>query len=927
MKSINKIYTSFSQSLDRLFLITIYILIAFSALMFPLAIAPGAMQWIIDNLTAEKIFEVVSFSPGLYNWLIKTFLTEALIKSVIPFLDYGLDPVLVKEAVCKILILFLLQLMIFRVVIGSEKIRNFGKGFIFILLFILYAVFSTFYITPTFYTAFKQLMLLITFIAFFYIIYSMRKDKRFVEKVLLLSIFLSLILSLISIIQYLNSGKPDGSSALGFIVLHTRAETYRNSVGSFIGHNTGLSVFIFPNLLMCLIFLYRKGSKLRKIFIFITFIAGLITLFIAQSRAIWILAVIFIPVTFYIILKTTKRKFSARTLLVILSVILIILLLIISQTTPNKLNKAVMKLSERLTHFTPAVIKEGTRWCIINVSIPMIKKYIFAGSGLSSFPYLYLEYQGEYFASHPDSYLFPRIFKVNHSHNEYLQLIIEFGVLGVIILLLGIIPYLRDGFKCIKEIKNVDDKLVQIGLGIIMVVMLIQSSVDFPWHIVPLAFQYTLFFSLFASGGFTYKCRGQAYQSPTMIDTQTSSIRKIFYFIIFISVIILSIYFQIFSAREVVANSYLNVNGSGGIFLDQGFKRLMMNPDDEEGMRFVKRGKEELIKGLRLEPLNKEGVLRLAIADLQLGNVSSAIDYIYSALEEYNPKEAYNTLANCYYRIGDMENAKKWFKTVIYYVPRYVEAMEALAKIYLKEGNRDEAIKLYKQMYKWDEPYFYKNIIEPAFVSYNTMRFNDVTEKLNVILNIVKENPDYYFVYAKALAYTKKYDEAEKIANLLSEKYTKEDLKEYVMGDIYFVQKKWEDALLHYQKAFVSQPKNFDLCVMISIAYKKMGEDKKAEEYKQKAYEISEESPEVLSAFGKYYYFILGEKEEGIKYFIQRINYPNMDIVLARVLADYYIDKEEYAKAKEVLQHILDFFPYDKETNQKLRWMNRVEKN
>lgn len=167
MKSIDETYTSFSQSLDRLFLITIYVLVAFSALMFPLAIAPGAMQWIINNFTAEKIFKVVSFSPGLYDWLVKTFPTEALRKSVMPFLDYGLDPILVKEAVCKILILFLLQLMILKVVMGSEKIRNFGKGFIFILLFILYAVFSTFRITPTFYTAYKQLMLLIIFIAFF----------------------------------------------------------------------------------------------------------------------------------------------------------------------------------------------------------------------------------------------------------------------------------------------------------------------------------------------------------------------------------------------------------------------------------------------------------------------------------------------------------------------------------------------------------------------------------------------------------------------------------------------------------------------------------------------------------------------------------------------------------------------------------------
>ena len=926
MNKIDAKYGHLSKSLDKLFLITIYVLITFSALMFPLALTSKAIIWILNNITAEKFFRIFSFSPTLYGWLIKNFSTDAIRKSIIPFLDYGLDPILIKEAVCKILILFLLQIMILRIMIEREKIKNFGKGFIFILIFLLYAVISTFYITPTFYTAFKQLILLITFISFFYIIYSMRKDKRFVEKVLLLSIFLSLILSIISIVQYFNSDKPDGSSALGFIVLHTRAETYRNSVGSFIGHNTGLSVFLFPNLLMCVIFLFRKGSKLRKVFIFITLILGLITLFIAQSRAIWILSVVFFPITVYIAMRITRRKFSARTLLTILLIILILLLLVVSQTVPNKLNKAVMKLSERLTHFTPAVIKEGTRLCIINVSIPMIKKYFFIGSGLSSFPYLYLEYQGKYFASHPNSALFPRIFRVNHSHNEYLQLIIEFGLIGVIILLLGVIPYFKDGFSSIKKMENVDDKLVQVGLGIIMVVMVLQSSVDFPWHIVPLAFQYTLFFAIFSSGKSIWRLKEQSSNREQIyvFPTTTTFIRKVFYTIIFIMVIILSLYFQIFSAREVVANYYLNINGTGGIFLDQGFKKLIINPDDEEGIRYIKKGKEELLKGLRIEPLNKEGVLQLALAELQLGNVSAAIDYINSALAEFNPKEAYNALANCYYRIGDMENAKKWFKKVVYYVPRYVEAMEALARIYLKEKNKEEAIKLYKQIYKWDESYFKKNVIEPAFTSYYSMQLEEAIEKFEIVTNVIDDNFIYYYIYARALAYAKKFSEAEKIAFLLSERLSKEDLKEFILGDIYFVQKKWDDALLHYQKALPTQEYNFDILVLMSIVYKKIGDTEKSEEYKNKTYKVTESNPVVLSALGRYYYFILDEKEEGIKYLIQRMEYPLIDVVYARVLAKYYIDKEEYSKAKSILKYILSFFPYDKDANQKLRWLERI---
>ncbi len=921
MYDINRLNNKFSDWLDKIFFLTIYVLVVFSALLFPLALSPKILEWFLNSFTMEKIFGVFSFFPPLYNWLITSFPTETLQKCIVPFLDYGLDPLVVKETVCKILIMFLLQLMIVRILIGSQKIHGFGKGFVFILLFVLYAVISTFYITPTFYTAFKQLMLLVTFVSLFYIIYSIRKDRKFVEKILFLSIFISLLLSLIAIVQFLNSDKQDGSSALGFIILHTRAETYRNSVGSFIGHNTGLSAFLLPNLLMCVIFLFRQGKVLKKMFVFVVLILGLITLFLAQSRAIWLLSAAFLPITFIVGLRVTKKRFSARALLIILIVILIILLLVISQTIPNKLNKSVLSLSERLTHFTPSIIKEGTRWCILNVSVPMLKEHLILGAGLSSFPYLYLDYQGRYFASHSDSDLFPRYFKVNHSHNEYLQLLAEFGLIAVIILIIGVVPYIRDGYRCVKGIRSVGDKLIQVGLGLIIAEILVQSVFDFPWHIVPLSLEYVVFFAIFASGKFIWNNHTE---SIATISLSTSLTKKIFYAIIFVCVFFLSIYFQIFSARELIANSYININGTSGVFLDQGFKRLTRDPDDKLGLRYFKRGKEELLKGLKIEPLNKEGLLRLGIVELQLGNASASIDYIKKAIEEYNPKEAYNALANCYYKIGDIESAKKWYNKVIYYVPRYVETMDALSRIYLREGKRDKVISLYKQIYKWDEMYFNKNMVKPAFVSYNNMDFKDATDKLGLVLEVIKDNPDYYYVYAKSLAYEKEYEKAIKVADILSDEWNKNDLKEIVMGDVAFVQNNWEKALEHYLEAVKSQPENFDLYILISIIFKKQGNDEKFKEYMDKAYEISGENPEVWSGFGKYYYFILDEKEEGRKYFIKRLNYPNIDIVFANVIVDYYIEKEEYSKAYELLEYILVCNPSDEEANKKISWLKRV---
>ncbi|MEI3467661.1 MAG: O-antigen ligase family protein [Bacteroides intestinalis] len=58
------------------------------------------------------------------------------------------------------------------------------------------------------------------------------------------------------------------------------------------------------------------------------------------------------------------------------------------------------------------------------------------GSGVNTFASRYMYTQAEYFANHPDSPYKLKASDNSHAFNEYLRIIVEYGIIGLILLLL-----------------------------------------------------------------------------------------------------------------------------------------------------------------------------------------------------------------------------------------------------------------------------------------------------------------------------------------------------------------------------------------------------------------------------------------------------------------------------------------------------------
>lgn len=124
------------------------------------------------------------------------------------------------------------------------------------------------------------------------------------------------------------------------------------------------------------------------------------------------------------------------------------------------------KVKDRLENTT---LTQETRDEVVRDSLLLMKDYALTGSGLGSFYTIYPSYQSEDVKGFYD-----------HAHNDYLQLIIEGGVLGAALIftlpLLSIVTFI----KAMRQRKNSTMQGLAFGCTMAVVGMAIHISVDFP---------------------------------------------------------------------------------------------------------------------------------------------------------------------------------------------------------------------------------------------------------------------------------------------------------------------------------------------------------------------------------------------------------------------------------------------------------------
>lgn len=128
---------------------------------------------------------------------------------------------------------------------------------------------------------------------------------------------------------------------------------------------------------------------------------------------------------------------------------------------------------------------EDGRWWYFQVALEGIKEFFPLGTGPSTFQEIYRTIQP-----------YEQLQFLNHVHNDYLELVFETGILGLIFVSLFFIVYVR-GWVAIKKIAWGETRFLKTAAGISITLLLIHSLVDFNFHTPANAIMFTFLLGIF----------------------------------------------------------------------------------------------------------------------------------------------------------------------------------------------------------------------------------------------------------------------------------------------------------------------------------------------------------------------------------------------------------------------------------------------
>lgn len=262
----------------------------------------------------------------------------------------------------------------------------------------------------------------------------------------------------------------------------------RNRMSSLIGHNTGLSAWLLFPLAYCLYFLATARGWRR---ILPAALAALFALVImaAQSRAVWVLGlglVTWLPLK---MARARGRRVRLTSILAAVAAGLVLVGLLTINPQNNLLARLPVSLGQRVEKdvFNLDQLRRETRLRILVISATkLVPAAPLLGTGIGSFSWEYPQAQGDYFADHPQSWLGTTTKRTDLAHNDYLQLLTETGLVGLL-LLAGLVWSLVIELRQVMRRLDGGSRALCWALAAPSAAIALQALVDFPFHVAPVA--------------------------------------------------------------------------------------------------------------------------------------------------------------------------------------------------------------------------------------------------------------------------------------------------------------------------------------------------------------------------------------------------------------------------------------------------------
>jgi O-antigen ligase/tetratricopeptide (TPR) repeat protein len=377
---------------------------------------------------------------SLERILDRTLKTGLLALFPIVFLTYSVrfsTTLILKETLAQTLIIFLAAVWLARGFVRGrlEYLRtpyNIWVG----LLLVLAAVSLTW--APARISPVRDLFLFGSFWFLFHVLSLEMRSPRFRRQVFVLVAGTALVIAFIALGQLYRWPILKGTDFAG---VWAEGIDPRLKVASTIGHNISVATFFLGVGFLQLGWFLSARNAPRMIAGLVLFAVSALVMFVSETRGVYValpLSLAALGVLIYFFRGpggshgwAVARTEAARRL---------VLLALFSGVAFSVLGIFVSRGERidplgRLRTLRPDVLTPGTRVRLWTLSMDMIRDHPIRGIGFQSFKFEYPFYQASYFEENPDSRMVPTNRHTDRVHNEYLQVWVELGAPGLLLVL------------------------------------------------------------------------------------------------------------------------------------------------------------------------------------------------------------------------------------------------------------------------------------------------------------------------------------------------------------------------------------------------------------------------------------------------------------------------------------------------------------
>jgi len=323
------------------------------------------------------------------------------------------------------------------------------------------------------------------------------------------------------------------------------------------------------------------------------------------------------------------------------------------------------------------------RFFIWRIAWRMFSTYPVFGIGFQRFQVEYLYYQADFFGNVKNVAFFSHAANMKQADNEYLQILAENGIVGLLYIIPFLIILYRFWFLWRKNNDSKSDEYILAKvLGISITAIFLHSFVDNPLRNIAIQIIFLFFVGMISQG---IKITGNP---TTPIISFRNRILLWIAAVVFLGFTIFNVFLK--------GSAYINWR-QGQAYFKAGYYEKSI---------------EKYCRAQRKLPDTGELLFQLGSAYAYTNQPEKALPFLHKSKYTFNDKNIYINEGLCYYRLKDFENAEKSLSTALRMYPELLLPRLWLAEIYLETDRREEALAKLREIHEIQP----KNLLKDAAI-------------------------------------------------------------------------------------------------------------------------------------------------------------------------------------------------------------------